>query len=126
MLELLRDYVGEMKSFQYLAHFLDACSAKSMPSKHGVDNLIRPAMLIMMYVRPEGEGDFSFHLHACYEMMPYFLAAGVQITPGLRYLRKMQKLPGFVLEQFLKGEHVVHHRDENWNGIRNDMMIEST
>ena len=76
MLELLRDYVGEIKSFQYLAHFLDACSSKSMPSKHWVDNLVRPAMLIMMYVRPEGEGDFSLHLHACYEMS-YFLAAGV-------------------------------------------------
>ena len=70
------EIVGEIKSFQYLAHFLDACSSKSMPSKHWVDNLVRPAMLIMMYVRPEGEGDSSLHLHACYEMS-YFLAAGV-------------------------------------------------
>ena len=34
MFELLRDYVGEMKSFQDLAHFLDASSSKSMVSKH--------------------------------------------------------------------------------------------
>ena len=76
MLELLRDYVGEMKSFQDLAHFLDAYSSKSMLSEHWVDNLIRPVMLIMMYVYAEHEGDFSLHLHACYKMMPYFFAAG--------------------------------------------------
>ena len=34
MLELLRDHVGKMKSFQDLACFLDACSLKSMLSKH--------------------------------------------------------------------------------------------
>ena len=50
MLELLRNCVGEMKSFQHLVHFLDACSSKSMLSKHWADNLIRPVILIMMYV----------------------------------------------------------------------------
>ena len=74
MLKLLRDYVGEMKSFQDLAHFFVACSSKSMLSKHWVDNLIRPVMLIMMYVRAEHEDDFCLHLHACYKMMPYFFA----------------------------------------------------
>ena len=74
MTELLRDYVREMKSFQDLAHFFVACSSKSMLSKHWVDNLIRPVMLIMMYVRAEHEDDFCLHLHACYKMMPYFFA----------------------------------------------------
>ena len=76
MLELLQDYVGKMKSFQDLAHFFNACSSKSMLSKHWVDNLIRPVMVIMMYIRAEHEGDFSLHLHACYKMMPYFFEAG--------------------------------------------------
>ena len=34
LLELLQDYIGEMKSLQDLAHFLDACSSKSMLSKY--------------------------------------------------------------------------------------------
>ena len=113
MLELLRDHVGDMKSFQDLADFLDACSSKSMLSKHWVDNLIRPIMLIMIYVRSELAGDFSFQLHACYKMMSYFFAAGhVNYTRyGLCYLRTMHKLPGILLEQFLKGEQVVRHQD---------------
>ena len=103
-----------------LAHFLDACSSKNMLSKHWVDNLIRPVMLIMMYVRDEREGDFfSLHLHACYKMMPYFFAAGhVNYAQyGLCHLRTKHKLPGTVLEQFLKSEHIVRHQDGHWNEI---------
>ena len=37
----------------------------------------------------------------------------------------MHKLPGIVLEQFLKDEHVVCHQDGHWNRIWNDMIIES-
>ena len=103
MLELLRDYVRKMKSFQDLAHFLNACSSNSMLSKHWVDNVIRPVMFIMMYVRDEREGDFTLHLHAaCCKMMPYFFAAGyvnyARYGLCLCYLRKMHKLPGIVLK----------------------------
>ena len=126
--ELLRDYVGEMKSFQDLAHFLDACSSKSMLSRHWVDNLIRLVMLIMMYVRAERECDFSLHLHVCYKMMPYFFVAGhvnyARLNPS--YLRTMHKLPGIVLEQLYKNEHVERHQDGHWNKIWTDMIIEST
>ena len=38
----------------------------------------------------------------------------------------MHNLPGIVLEQFLKGEHIVCHQDGHWDGIWTDMMIEST
>ena len=101
-----------MKSFQDLPHFFNACSSKSLLSKHWVDNLIRPVMVIMMYIRAEREDDFSLHLHACYKMMPYFFEAGHvnYARYGLCYSRTMHKLPGIVLEQFLKGEHVVCHQ----------------
>ena len=127
MLELLQDYVGEMKRFQDLAHFLDACSSKSMLSKHWVDNLFKPFMLIMMYVRSERQGDFSLHLHPCYKMMPYFFVTGHvnYVRYGLCYLRTIRKLPGIVLEQFLKDEYVVRYHDEHWNRIWTNIMIES-
>ena len=38
----------------------------------------------------------------------------------------MHKLPGIVLEQFLKGEHIVCHQDGHLDGIWTDMMIKST
>ena len=38
----------------------------------------------------------------------------------------MHKLPGIVLEQFLKDEHVVHHQDGHWKRIWTHMMIGST
>ena len=38
----------------------------------------------------------------------------------------MHKLPGIVLEQLLKDEHVVRHQDGHWDRTWTDMMIEST
>ena len=94
LLELLRDYIGTMKSLQDLAHFLDLCSSKSMLSKHWVDNLIKPVILIKIYVRTEREGDFSLHVHARYKMMPYFFVAG-----HVNYARYgVTMLPGWTLE----------------------------
>ena len=62
------------------------------------------------------------------DAMPYFVAAGlVNYAPyGICHLRTINKLPGTVLEQFIKGEHVVRHQDEQWNGIWTDKMIEDT
>ena len=104
MLELFRDYVGEMKAFQDLGNFLDACSLENMLSKNWVDILIWPVILIKMYVRAECEGNISLHLHACHKMMPYFFATGLvnYARYGICYLRTVNKLPGIVLEQFIK------------------------
>ena len=38
----------------------------------------------------------------------------------------MSRLPPIVLDQFLKGEHVLRHREGLWNGIWSDMMIETS
>ena len=104
MLELFRDYIGEIKAFQDLTNFLDAYSLENMLSKNWVDILIWPVILIMMYVRAECEGNVSLHLHACHKMMPYFLAIGLvnYARYGICYLRTVNKLPGIVLEQFIK------------------------
>ena len=61
-------------------------------------------------------------------MMPYFFATRRTNYVGYRscYLRAMHKLPGNILDAFMKGEHVMHHQDGFWNGIWSDMMIETT
>ena len=45
MLELFRDYIGEIKAFQDLTNFLDAYSLENMLSKNWVDILIWPCKL---------------------------------------------------------------------------------
>ena len=80
---------------------------------------MRPVMLMLICIRAEREGDFAFHLYTFYKMMPYFFAAGHTnyARYGLCYLRTMHKLPGNILDAFMKGEHVMHHQDGLWNGI---------
>ena len=38
----------------------------------------------------------------------------------------MSRLPPTILDQVLKGEHVLRHRQGIWNGIWSDMMIETS
>ena len=62
------------------------------------------------------------------EMLPYFFASGHMhyARYGLYYIRSMEKLPGEVLQHFLKGEHVMRHKAGIWNGMWSDMFIETT
>ena len=65
----------------------------------------------MMYIRAERKGDFALHLYACHKMMPCFFTAGDTnyARYGLCYLRTIHKLPGYILDDFMNGEHVMHH-----------------
>ena len=38
----------------------------------------------------------------------------------------MHKLPGDILDAFMKGEHVMRHQGGFWNGIWSVMMIKAT
>ena len=38
----------------------------------------------------------------------------------------MHKFPGNILDDFMKGEHVMRHQDGLWNSIWSDMLIETT
>ena len=60
--------------------------------------------------------------------MPYFYASGHvnYARYGLFYLRSMEKLPVEIGGRFMKGEHVMHHIPDLWNGLWSDMYIEST
>ena len=61
-------------------------------------------------------------------MLPYFFAsAHVNYAwYGLYYLRSVESLGEEELSKFMKGEHVMHHVPELWNGIWSDMFIETT
>ena len=61
-------------------------------------------------------------------MIPYFSAAGhvYYARYGLFYLLSMSRLPPTILDQFLKGKHVLCHREGIWNDLWSDMMIETS
>ena len=103
-------------------------ASKSRTAKLWADVLVKGAMLMMMYVRAEREGDWCLHLYAVKEMIPYFFAAGHvnYARYALYYLREMERLPSDVLEHFMKGEHVMRHCPGAFNGIWSDMYIETT
>lgn len=89
---------------------------------------LKPAMIIMMYVRAERESDWPLHIAAVEQMLPYMFASGHvnYACYGLYYLRNMQAMPPDVLKHFMKGELTMHHIPGIYNGIWSDMFIEST
>lgn len=98
------------------------------PAEHWVKNLIKPVVLILLYVRAERERQFALHLYACKEMPPYFPAAGHwnYARDGVTYVRMMRKSPPSLLDHFIKGELVIHLHKGYWSGIRSDRSIKST
>ena len=127
VLELLRDFVDNVTSFDKLQEKLDSTSQENILAEHWVKNLIRPVFLVMLFIRAERQGEFPLHLYACKKMLPYFFAAGNinYARYGFCYLMTMSKLPPNILDKSLQGEHVLRHKQGIWNGIWLDMMIET-
>ena len=73
---LLRGTIVHMDSHDSLMKVLDNKSQESRTTKLWVENLIKPVMLMMMFVRAEREADWPLHLFCVKEMMRYFFAAG--------------------------------------------------
>ena len=128
VMELLKGSIDDVYSYEDLEKRMEDLIGKSMIAEYWINNLIRPVFLMMMFVRAEREGEFPLHLYACHQMIPYFFAAGDinYARYGLCYLLTMSRLPPTILDQFMKGEHVLRHREGIWNGIWSDMMIETS
>ena len=75
IVELLHGHLKGMLKHHDLSKFLDDVSAKSNLVEHWVRNLIKPVLLMMLYVRAEREGAFPLHLDVCKRMLSYFFAA---------------------------------------------------
>ena len=126
--EILRDVIGDTNSIENLTETLDSLSERSRTAKLWVDCLIKPVLIMIMFVRAEREADWLLHLFAVQQMLPYFFAASHNYYAryGLYYLRSMEKLPEEVLKEFLQGHHVMRHKTGIWNSIWSDMFIETT
>ena len=126
--EILRPIICTTSSCDELMEDLEARSARSKTVKLWVDNLIKPVLIMMIFVRAEREGDWLLHLWSVEAMLSYFYAAKHinYARYGLLYLREMQRLPDDIQLKFLKGEHVTSHTAGLWNGMWSDMFIETT
>ena len=126
--EILRSILIKVTSRNALMIVLENMASSSPTSKLWLENLVKPVFIMMVFVRAEREGEWPLHLWAMQEMLPYFFAAGHHnyTRYGTYYLRSMEKLHGNVLEKFMKGEHVMRHKNGLWNGIWSDMYIETT
>ena len=82
---------------------------------------------MMIYVRAEREAEWSLHLWAMQQMIPYVFAAGHvnYASYGLYYMRSMERLHENVLKRFLNEEHVRRHNPGVWNGIWSNMFIDT-
>ena len=103
-------------------------ASKSRTAKLWAGVLVKGAMLMMLYVRAEREGDWCLHLYAVKEIIPYFFAAGHMnyACYALYYLREMERLPSDILEHFMRGEHPMRHCPCVFNGRWSVMYIETT
>ena len=83
---------------------------------------------MMLYIRAEREAACLLHLLAVEMMLPYYFSASHvnYARYGLYYLRNMHNLPKEVLDQFMKGQHVMRHKRGLWNAMGSDMFIETT
>ena len=106
---------------------LDTQAALSTTTKLGVDNLIKP-VLIMIFVWAEREWDWPLHMWAVQQIIPYFFASG-----HTNYMPDTGSTTCGLWSDFLmtywrtfRGQQVMHHSRGLWNGIWSDMFIETT
>ena len=101
--ELLQPIISRAESHEDLVSILEKEATKSRTANIWIENLIIPVVIMMIYVRAEREAEWSLHLWAMQQMIPYFFVAGhVNCARyGLHDLRSMDRLPENVLKRFL-------------------------
>ena len=85
--------------------------------------------VLRKYIRAERTGNWSLHLQAIHDMLPYLAASGHNLyTKSARiYLQEMAQLPSRypdVQKQFNKGLHVFRRSDRFRAGLPSDLIIE--
>ena len=85
--------------------------------------------ILKNYLKAERLGDWSMHLAATADMLPYFAASGHNhyLKSSYMYLQQMFELETthpVVHYHFTKGLFVVRRSDRKWGGIPTDQVIE--
>ena len=85
--------------------------------------------ILRKYIRAERTGNWSLHLHAIQEMLPYLAASchNLYTKSAIVYLQQMfniQTEHPNVLKHFEEGLHVVRRSDRLWAGLSFDLITE--
>ena len=73
--EVLEKNMNEIKRISKMIDLLEKIEIESMTAKVWLDNLIKPVLIMIPFVRSEKESDWYLHLIAVNEMITYFFAA---------------------------------------------------
>lgn len=68
--------LSELECFGNLLKSLEVLAEHNKMTRLWVDCLGKPALLMMIFIQAEREGDWSLQLWAAVQMFPYFSAAG--------------------------------------------------
>ena len=104
-------------TFEDPMSYLQGLASKSRPAKLRLDGRVWLIFIILTFIKPSCEADWSLHIYKVNLMLPYFATV---------FLIKLTKLPSELLRKFLTKEHAMRHFNEIWNSIWSDMMIETT
>ena len=63
-------------TYAELMQALEKTAEVNRTAKVWLENVIKPVFIMMRFIRAEREGNWPLHLHATWEMLPYFFAAG--------------------------------------------------
>ena len=76
--QLLHSVISQdtIQCYSQLMDVLETQASQSRTARIWLDNLIKPVMIMMTFIRAEREGDWPLHLFATQQMMPYFFASG--------------------------------------------------
>ena len=128
--ELLRPIFSKatVETMDDLKGVLENLASRSRTTRLWVDCFVKPMLTILKYVRAEREADWPLHVLAVKEMSVLFFAAGHHnyARYGLYYARSIEVMPDTLEDQFMKGQHTMHHKPGIFNGIWSDMAIETT
>lgn len=128
--ELLRGIIdpAEIETTDDLLNYLLNQLSESKTSIVWINNFLKPLFIAMRFVRAERKCEYLLHLNTMKEMIPFFFAAGHHNCArwGAQYIKQLESLSGEVKQKFLKGEHIVCHKNGLWNSLWTDMMIETT
>ena len=69
---LLLDDLSKMDNMGELQTYLENISCQSRTCKLWINNLIKPVLFMMLFVRVEREDDWPLHLYAVSKMISYF------------------------------------------------------
>lgn len=107
----------QVNSPSHLLKALEDLASQSCTIKLWVDTLIKPVLIMMLFIRTEREADWPLCSSATTMMMSFFSGHFSYARYCLYYCHSLSKLPGPVQDKSMMGNYVMHHQRGIWHGL---------